>query len=53
MAVLSRQFLDEHDPEEIERLLESWQVADLMRSEGRKQVLITNGGAHLTDRQEA
>lgn len=50
-AVVARDFLDDNEPEKIERLLERWQVAETMRQTGRqREVFVTRYGARIEDR---
>ena len=46
-AVLPGEFLNAHDAAEIERLLEHWQTADVMRTAGRHEVVITEAGPYV------
>ena len=48
-AKISREFLQQHAPEDIATLLEQWQLAEVMRGAGLQDVLVTNSGPKLVD----
>ena len=48
-AVLSHEFFENHTPQEIERLLEHWQVAEAMRAAEGQEVMISRQGLQSPD----
>jgi hypothetical protein len=46
-AKISREFLQDHAPDDIGRLLEEWQLAEVMRGAGVHEVFVSNKGPKL------